>query len=48
MILFKEWGANGNTYVLFIGVVTNVSKKIVDGPIKVAPSNKHKKTKGYN
>ncbi len=29
-----------------LGGVTNVSKKIVDGRIKVAPSNKQKKKKG--
>jgi hypothetical protein len=29
-----------------LGGVTNVSKKIVDGRIKVATSNKHKKKKG--
>jgi hypothetical protein len=28
-----------------LGGVTNVSHKIVDDPIKVAPSNKHKKKK---
>jgi hypothetical protein len=28
-----------------LGEVTNDSKKIVDGPIKVASSNKHKKKK---